>query len=196
MTNLWISQEINESFFTPHSAWRGTRVLSLVPQTAKGFDALRDWFCVMMGSWTGVSFSNWLTRYSQSTHTPSPRQPIDLQRRAEVASARIHGNKRSLLHKKTFAIFSNIITRNGRRIRRRRRFFFFCSYYYYYANISVGWRKMSGNVVVVKQLLVLFKEAMKLLYKERGHLLAYSQGLFCPPKVVKLRPKWPRNLGN
>ena len=125
MTNLWISQEINESFFTPHSAWRGTRVLSLVPQTAKGFDALRDWFCVMMGSWTGVSFSNWLTRYSQSTHTPSPRQPIDLQRRAEVASARIHGNKRSLLHKKTFAIFSNIITRNGRRIRRRRRFFFF-----------------------------------------------------------------------
>jgi len=27
--------------------------------------------------------------------------------------------------------------------------FFFCSYYYhYYANISVGWRKMSGNVVV------------------------------------------------
>ena len=48
---------------------------------------------------------------------------------------------------------------------------------------------MSGNVVVVKQLLVLFKEAMKLLYKERGHLLAYSQGLFCPPKVVKLRPK-------
>lgn len=125
------SQEINEPFFKPRSTWwrlKTTRDSCTILSSANSQrfwcfarlilcdDGVVDW---------GLVFQLIDTIFAHSTHTPSPRQTIDLQRRAaEVASARIHGNKRSLLHKKTFAIFSNIITRNGRRTRRRRRFFF------------------------------------------------------------------------